>query len=71
MIGIVGALWSGRSGYVGAFGRAINRIYEIEAGLYKLRPVMLLMTLIAVLLARSSPSPSSYPARSPRRSDPP
>jgi len=52
VIGIVGALWSA-SGYVGAFGRAMNRIYEIDEGrpFYKLRPVMLLITLIAVLLA--------------------
>ena len=52
MIGIVGALWSA-SGYVGAFGRAMNRIYKIDEGrpFYKLRPVMLLVTLIAVLLA--------------------
>ena len=46
------ALWSA-SGYVGAFGRAMNRIYEIEEGrpFWKLRPVMLLLTLVAVLLA--------------------
>jgi membrane protein len=52
IIGILGALWSA-SGYVGAFGRAMNRIYEIDEGrpFYKLRPVMLLITLIAVLLA--------------------
>ena len=31
IIGIVGALWSA-SGYVGAFGRAMNRIYEIREG---------------------------------------
>src|SRR5690606_27757081 len=29
VVGILGALWSA-SGYVGAFGRAMNRIYEIE-----------------------------------------
>ena len=41
----VGALWSA-SGYVGAFGRAMNRIYEIQEGrpIWKLRPVMLLLT---------------------------
>jgi membrane protein len=46
------ALWSA-SGYVGAFGRAMNRIYEIEEGrpFWKLRPQMLLLTLVAVLLA--------------------
>ena len=52
VVGLLGALWSA-SGYVGAFGRAMNRIYEIDEGrpFYKLRPVMLLITLIAVLLA--------------------
>jgi membrane protein len=52
VIGILGALWSA-SGYVGAFGRAMNRIYEIEEGrpFWKLRPVMLALTLVAVVLA--------------------
>jgi len=50
-LGLLGALWSA-SGYVGAFGRAMNRIYEIGEGrpFWKLRPVMLLVTLIAILL---------------------
>jgi membrane protein len=50
--GIVGALWSA-SGFVGAFGRAMNRIYSIEEGrpVWKLRPVTLLVTVIAVVLA--------------------
>jgi membrane protein len=52
IIGILAALWSA-SGYVGAFGRAMNKIYEIDEGrpFWKLRPVMLLLTLIAVTLA--------------------
>ncbi|HEX4470874.1 MAG TPA: YihY/virulence factor BrkB family protein [Nocardioides sp.] len=51
VLGIVGALWSA-SGYVGAFGRAMNVVYEIEEGrpFWKLRPVMLLVTLVAILL---------------------
>ena len=51
IIGLLLALWSA-SGYVGAFGRAMNRIYEIDEGrpFWKLRPVQLLVTLIAVLL---------------------
>lgn len=51
VIGIVAALWSA-SGYVGAFGRAMNRIYEIGEGrpFWKLRPVQLVITLIAVVL---------------------
>ena len=52
ILGIVLALWSA-SGYIGAFGRAMNRIYEIDEGrpFYKLRPLMLLITLVAVILA--------------------
>jgi membrane protein len=52
IIGVLAALWSA-SGYVGAFGRAMNKIYEIDEGrpFWKLRPVMLLLTLIAVVLA--------------------
>jgi membrane protein len=51
-VGIAGALWSA-SGYVGAFGRAMNRIYEVDEGrpVWKLRPQMLLVTLAIVLLA--------------------
>ena len=51
VIGLLGALWSA-SGYVGAFGRAMNRIYEIDEGrpFWKLRPIMLVITLVAILL---------------------
>ena len=51
-VGIAGALWSA-SGYVGAFGRAMNRIYEVEEGrpIWKLRPMLLLVTLVMILLA--------------------
>lgn len=62
--GIVGALWSA-SGYIGAFGRAMNRIYEVEEGrpIWKLRPLQLLLTfvglvaaaLVALMLAVSGP----------------
>lgn len=50
--GIVGALWTA-SGYIGAFGRAMNRIYEIDEGrpVWKLRPVQLLLTLIGLVMA--------------------
>lgn len=64
VVGMAGALWSA-SGYVGAFGRAMNRIYEINEGrpVWKLRPVQLLLTLAglvtvaaaAVMLAVSGP----------------
>ena len=52
VIGLAGALWSA-SGYVGAFGRAMNRVYEIDEGrpFWKLRPLMLLITLVAVVLS--------------------
>jgi membrane protein len=51
VIGLLGALWSA-SGYVGAFGRAMNRIYEIGEGrpVWKLRPAMLLLTAVLVVL---------------------
>ena len=51
VIGVVAALWSA-SGYIGAFGRAMNRIYEIGEGrpFWKLRPIQLLLTLVAVVL---------------------
>ena len=51
VIGLVGALWSA-SGYVGAFGRAMNAVYEIDEGrpFWKLRPVMLVITLLAVVM---------------------
>ena len=51
IIGLATALWSA-SGYVGSFGRAMNRVYEIREGrpVWKLRPVMLLVTLVSVLL---------------------
>jgi membrane protein len=52
VVGILGALWSA-SGYVGAFGRAMNRIYEIDEGrpFWKLRPLQLVLTLAALVMA--------------------
>jgi membrane protein len=51
VLGLLTALWSA-SGYVGAFGRAMNRIYEIGEGrpFWKLRPLQVVITLIAVAL---------------------
>ncbi|MBF4587075.1 membrane protein [Curtobacterium sp. PhB25] len=51
IVGVVGALWSA-SGYVGAFGRAMNRIYNVREGrpIWKLRPTMLGVTLVTVVL---------------------
>jgi membrane protein len=51
LIGLLIALWSA-SGYVNAFSRAMNRMYQIDEGrpFWKLRPVMLLVTLILLAL---------------------
>ena len=55
VIGLVGALWSA-SGYVGAFSRASNLIYETEEGrpFWKLRPLQVAMTLVLLLLVAVS-----------------
>lgn len=52
VVGILGALWSA-SGFVGAFGRAMNRIYEVDEGrpMWKLRSQQLLLTLVGLLVA--------------------
>ena len=49
--GLVVAIWSA-SGYVGAFSRAMNRIYEIDEGrpFWKLRPMQLLVTIVTLVL---------------------
>jgi membrane protein len=51
VVGLAGALWSA-SGYVGAFMRASNSIYEVEEGrpFWKLRPVQIAITLVMVIL---------------------
>lgn len=51
VVGLFGALWSG-SGYVRAFSRASNVVWEVEEGrpIYKLRPLQMLVTLVLVLL---------------------
>jgi membrane protein len=50
--GLVGAVWSA-SGYVGAFGRAMNRIYEVDEGrpAIKLRLQQLLLTFAGLVVA--------------------
>ena len=52
VVGLAGALWSA-SGYVGAFGRAMNRVYQVDEGrpIWKLRPVVLLITLGLIVMA--------------------
>jgi membrane protein len=51
VIGLATALWSA-SGYVNAFGRAMNRIYEIDEGrgFVKLRGTMLAVTVLCVVI---------------------
>lgn len=50
--GVLVALWSA-SGYVNAFARAMNRIYEVDEGrpVWKLRPVLLAVTFALLVLA--------------------
>ncbi len=52
IIGVVGALWSA-SGYVGAFSRAMNRIYEVEEGrpFWRMRPMQLVVTISTVVFS--------------------
>jgi membrane protein len=51
VLGLVGAVWSA-SGYVGAFARASNAIYEVGEGrpFWKLRPMQLIVTTLMILL---------------------
>lgn len=51
IVGLVGAIWSA-SGYLGAFARASNAVYEVEEGrpFWKLRPQQVGMTVLMVLL---------------------
>lgn len=51
LIGLLGALWAA-SNYVNAFSRAMNTILDIEEGrpIWKLRPMMVLITLAVLLL---------------------
>lgn len=64
VVGLLAAVWSA-SGYVGAFGRAMNRIYEVDEGrpAVKLRLQQLMLTfaslivvaLVVLMLAVSGP----------------
>ena len=73
-LGLAGAVWSA-SGYVGAFMRASNAIYEVDEGrpFWKLRPLQVAVTLVdghAGRAGRSSRSSSAarWPTRSARSS---
>jgi membrane protein len=52
VLGLIGAIWSA-SGYVGAFTRAANVVYETPEGrpIWKLKPLQLLVTVIGILFA--------------------
>jgi membrane protein len=64
VVGILGAIWSA-SGYVGAFGRALNRIYGVTEGRTTLRlrgmqlavtiSTLILVTVITLILVLSGP----------------
>jgi membrane protein len=51
IFGIAGALWSA-SGYVGAFSKASNAIYEVEEGrpFWKLKPFQILITAVMIVM---------------------
>jgi membrane protein len=55
VVGLLGAVWSS-SGYVGAFIRASNAVYDIPEGrpLWKVTPVRLLLTVVLMVLAGAS-----------------
>jgi membrane protein len=55
IFGIALAIWSA-SGYVGAFARASNAIYEVPEGrpFWKLRPIQLIVTTVMILLIAAS-----------------
>ncbi|MEJ5914343.1 YihY/virulence factor BrkB family protein [Pseudokineococcus sp. 1T1Z-3] len=51
VIGLLGALWTA-SGYVMAFSKAVNKVYDVAEGrpTWKLRPLMLAWTLVLLVL---------------------
>jgi membrane protein len=55
IFGIAVAIWSA-SGYVGAFARASNAIYEVPEGrpFWKLRPMQVIVTTVMILLIAAS-----------------
>jgi membrane protein len=52
IVGIAGAIWSA-SGYIGAFSRAANVVWETPEGrpFWKLKPIQLLVTVAMILLS--------------------
>jgi len=52
VFGVLGAIWAA-SNYVNAFGRAMNRVYQVDEGrpIWKLRPQMLGVTVVLLIIA--------------------
>ena len=55
ILGLLGALWAA-SGYVGAFSRAMNRIYEVTEGrpFWRMRPMQVVVTVTNVVLCATA-----------------
>ncbi len=55
VVGLLGALWAA-SGYIGAFSRAMNRIYEVAEGrpFWRLRPMQIILTVVTVALCAAA-----------------
>jgi len=55
ILGLLGALWAA-SGYVGAFSRAMNRIYEVSEGrpFWRMRPMQIFVTVTNVVLCATA-----------------
>jgi membrane protein len=55
ILGLLGALWAA-SGYVGAFSRAMNRIYEVTEGRpwWRMRPMQVVVTVTNVVLCATA-----------------
>jgi membrane protein len=55
ILGLLGALWAA-SGYVGAFSRAMNRIYEVTEGrpFWRMRPMQIFVTVTNVVLCAAA-----------------
>ena len=55
IIGLAGSLWSA-SGYVGAFSRVLNQIYQVREGrpVWKLRPILFAITALMLVLVAAA-----------------
>ena len=55
VLGLLGALWAA-SGYIGAFSRAMNRIYEVAEGrpFWRMRPMQVILTIVTVALCAAA-----------------